>query len=170
MAEEKILSQGRIRFLCEEKKTVVASEQTKPKTIDHDDGNVELTQTVSESMRKFDQSVGVSFKYKKGAIFTEYPSGPNDLITPVHRYVYMETINSEDATIGQFAREIVKFACSCLNDRTNGTIHFGVRNGKVLGTTVPQEQQWPISKKLTGALKSSFCDDKSIRCLVVCAL
>ncbi len=153
------------RYLENEKKNAIVQiggatsqglDQTIPKFVD----DSPTYTTLSESMRPFDQKVDLTFKYKFGACFLESPSGPNDLITPVHRYVHMEKITSDGDTLGQFVSEMVKFASSCLNDRTNGTIHFGVRNGKVFGSLVNREEHWAITRKVTAVMKKAFNADQ----------
>ncbi|KAM8772036.1 sterile alpha motif domain-containing protein 9-like isoform 2-T3 [Acanthopagrus schlegelii] len=68
-------------------------------------------------------------------------AGPSNLLEPVHEYQLLPSANeaSEKEILYEFKKEVCCFAASCMNSRTNGTIHFGVRNqpgqghGEVVG-------------------------------------
>ncbi|XP_036969217.1 sterile alpha motif domain-containing protein 9-like isoform X2 [Acanthopagrus latus] len=68
-------------------------------------------------------------------------AGPSNLLEPVHEYQLLPSANeaSEKEILYEFTKEVCCFAASCMNSRTNGTIHFGVRNqpgqghGEVVG-------------------------------------
>ncbi|XP_071319421.1 sterile alpha motif domain-containing protein 9-like [Trachinotus anak] len=68
-------------------------------------------------------------------------AGPSNLLDPVHEYQLLPSANeaSEREILYEFTKEIFSFAASCMNSRTNGTIHFGVHNqpeqghGEVVG-------------------------------------
>ena len=66
--------------------------------------------------------------YNEGYILPFWETGPKDLIKPVHEFKLLRTgVHSpENDSINKFVHETLKFACGCLNERTNGTIHFGV--------------------------------------------
>ena len=66
--------------------------------------------------------------YNEGYILPFWESGPKDLIKPAHEFKLLRTgsHSSENDSIDKFVYETLKFACGCLNERTNGTIHFGV--------------------------------------------
>ena len=76
--------------------------------------------------------------YNKGFILDCWETGAKDLIKPAHEFKLFRTgvNNPEDNSIKKFAFETLRFACGCLNERTNGTIHFGVADeveGQTLG-------------------------------------
>ncbi|XP_077124306.1 sterile alpha motif domain-containing protein 9-like [Ranitomeya variabilis] len=68
-------------------------------------------------------------------------SGTFNYIDPIHEY--KEFTNTQNATEEdkkmKFCNEIFKFASACMNARTNGTIHFGVRDkphGQIVGVPI----------------------------------
>ena len=66
--------------------------------------------------------------YTRGFILNCLETGVKDLITPVHELkLFRKAVElGEEESIKKFVHETLKFACACLNERTNGTIHFGV--------------------------------------------
>ncbi|KAJ7363541.1 sterile alpha motif [Desmophyllum pertusum] len=66
--------------------------------------------------------------YSEGFILNCWETGSKDMITPVHEFkIFRIGDNSgEDESVNKFVYETLRFACGCLNERTNGTIHFGV--------------------------------------------
>ena len=66
--------------------------------------------------------------YNKGFVLDSWETGAKDLIKPAHEFKILRigVKNSEDDCIKKFVHETLRFACGCLNERTNGTIHFGV--------------------------------------------
>ncbi|XP_040328613.1 sterile alpha motif domain-containing protein 9-like [Herpailurus yagouaroundi] len=68
-------------------------------------------------------------------------TGPLNLIDPIHEFKALT--NTEAATEKdikmKFSNEVFRFAAACINSRTNGTIHFGVKNkphGQIVGVKV----------------------------------
>ena len=66
--------------------------------------------------------------YQEGCFLNTWESGPKDLIRPAHEFKILRTAGEipEDTILNKFLFETLRFACGCLNKRTNGTIHFGV--------------------------------------------
>uniref|UniRef100_A0A4W6EDU7 SAM domain-containing protein n=1 Tax=Lates calcarifer TaxID=8187 RepID=A0A4W6EDU7_LATCA len=68
-------------------------------------------------------------------------AGPSNLLDPVHEYQLLPSADetSEREILYEFTKEVFSFAASCMNSRTNGTIHFGVHSqpgqghGEVVG-------------------------------------
>ena len=61
----------------------------------------------------------------------------DDLITPIQRYV---DCRGKDF-FQVFSNELLPFICACLNNRTNGSIHFGVSDqGEIFGVETKQEE------------------------------
>ncbi|XP_053409644.1 sterile alpha motif domain-containing protein 9-like [Nycticebus coucang] len=86
------------------------------------------------------------YRYKLHFIL-QPESGPGNLIDPVHEFkafTNTETATVEDIKM-KFSNEVFRFASACMNSRTNGTIHFGVKDkpqGKIVGvkfTSVTKE-------------------------------
>ncbi|XP_012576483.1 PREDICTED: sterile alpha motif domain-containing protein 9 isoform X2 [Condylura cristata] len=78
-------------------------------------------------------------------------TGPLNLIDPIHEFkafTNTETATEEDVKM-KFSNEVFRFASACMNSRTNGTIHFGVKDkphGKIVGV------------KVTNVSKDAFID------------
>lgn len=74
-------------------------------------------------------------------------SGTSNYIDPVHEY--KEFTNTENATKDdkkmKFCNEVFRFAAACMNARTNGTIHFGVRDkphGEIIGVHIENSETY----------------------------
>ena len=80
-----------------------------------------------ENPREFDTDVG-NKTYRQSFILNCYESGPIDLLRPIHEFkLFVNAVfHGEKAYIKKFIVETVRFACACLNERSNGTIHFGI--------------------------------------------
>lgn len=80
------------------------------------------------------------YRYKLHFIL-QPETGPHNLIDPVHEFKAMtnlETATEEDIKM-KFSNETFRFASACMNSRTNGTIHFGVKDkphGEIVGMKV----------------------------------
>lgn len=86
-----------------------------------------------QSPRPFNSEVGTTCKYyKEGSVLNCWETGSKDMINPVHEFkIFRVGVNcGEDDSIKKFVYETLRFACGCLNKRTNGTIHFGVADEK----------------------------------------
>lgn len=68
-------------------------------------------------------------------------TGPLNLIDPIHEFKALtntENATEEDLKM-KFSNETFRFASACMNSRTNGTIHFGVKDkphGEIVGVKV----------------------------------
>ncbi|KAM8979959.1 sterile alpha motif domain-containing protein 9-like [Sarcophilus harrisii] len=68
-------------------------------------------------------------------------TGPLNLIDPVHEFKLLtntEVATEEDIKM-KFSNEVFRFASACMNSRTNGTIHFGVKDkphGEIVGMKI----------------------------------
>ncbi|XP_018413083.1 PREDICTED: sterile alpha motif domain-containing protein 9-like [Nanorana parkeri] len=72
-------------------------------------------------------------------------AGTSNYIDPVHEY--KEFTNTGKATEEdkkmKFCNEVFRFAAACMNARTNGTIHFGVRDkphGEIIGVHIAERE------------------------------
>lgn len=86
-----------------------------------------------QSPRPFDEEVETTCTYyKEGSVLNCWETGPKDMISPVHEFkLFRIGVNCNEAeSIKKFVYETSRFACGCLNERTNGTIHFGVADEK----------------------------------------
>ena len=105
------------------KKTVSTPGQSDEKPL------LTLDNTHLQLPRSFNSEVGTPCKfYRKGSVLDCWETGPKDMMNPVHEFkIFRVGVNcGEDDSMKKFVYETLRFACGCLNERTNGTIHFGV--------------------------------------------
>ncbi|XP_009886214.1 PREDICTED: sterile alpha motif domain-containing protein 9-like [Charadrius vociferus] len=80
-------------------------------------------------------------RYIQYSILNVPETGPLNLIDPAHEFKLLtntEATADEDIMM-KFSNEVFRFAAACMNSRTNGTIHFGVRDnphGEIEGMKV----------------------------------
>ena len=86
-----------------------------------------LTRDIPQTPRPFNTECGNQY-YTQGFVLDCWESGPKDMIRPVHECKIFRTGvgSSEGHMVNKYVYETLRFACACLNERTNGTIHFGV--------------------------------------------
>ena len=119
-----------------------------------------------QTLRLFGDEVSSTFFYQEGFVLDAWETGPKDLIKPVHEFKLMQggEHNDEDF-LDKFLFETLRFACGCLNERTNGTIHFGVADEEreqacgyeprqVIGCRVSSKPH--LSKRLTEYIDKCF--------------
>ncbi|XP_067089762.1 sterile alpha motif domain-containing protein 9-like [Osmerus mordax] len=96
--------------------------------------------------RKFDAH-DKDFRYVKHRVLPP-ETGIDNMIVPCHEYKSLEIAHKLESIKLQakVASEVLRFACGCMNMRTNGTIHFGVmdkkkgfKHGEIIG--IPIENQ-----------------------------
>ena len=121
-----------------------------------------------QSLRSFNSEVGTPCKfYREGSILNCWETGPKDMMNPVHEFkLFRIGVNSgEDDSMKKFVYETLRFACGCLNERTNGTIHFGVADEvhtqscgykprEIVGTSVSNKPFY--NEKLTEFIDKCF--------------
>ena len=126
-----------------------------------------LNRLPTQTLRKFDADVDTTFKYKKGAKLPclESRTGGN-LLLPVHRFLQLDL--GDDNNFLEFARECMQFICACINDRANGTVHFGIGSaecspfpsaGEVIGTGIIKTFEH-YDQFITKALQRCFSVDQ----------
>nr|XP_033787021.1 LOW QUALITY PROTEIN: sterile alpha motif domain-containing protein 9-like [Geotrypetes seraphini] len=79
-----------------------------------------------------------SKRYVENYIIFTPESGPLNLIDPVHEFkLFTNTQNATKENMKmKFCNEVFRFAAACMNSRTNGTIHLGVKDkphGQIVG-------------------------------------
>ena len=126
----------------------------------------------NQALRPFDSEFKCGY-YSEGWVLPSWETGSKDLITPVHEFKLLRQFvkSSDEDTIKKFLYETMRFACGCLNERTNGTIHFGVADEvlqqacgyqprAIVGTSVTDKPKYNsmlveyIKKCFEGASKS----------------
>lgn len=100
--------------------------------------------------RKFDDK-GKDFRYIKHSLLPP-ETGIENLLVPCHEYKSLEIAQNLDSKRIQVkvAREVLRFACACMNMRANGTIHFGVmdkvkgnyKHGEIIGIDVQNREDF----------------------------
>nr|XP_056713795.1 sterile alpha motif domain-containing protein 9-like [Euleptes europaea] len=81
-------------------------------------------------------------RYIKQHVLSIPETGPLNLIEPAHEFkLFANAIDNstEDNLKMKFCNEVFRFAAACMNSRTNGTIHLGVRDkphGEIVGVKV----------------------------------
>ncbi|XP_057645554.1 sterile alpha motif domain-containing protein 9-like [Chionomys nivalis] len=103
--------------------------------------------------------------YIEHSILQVAETGPLNLIDPVHEFKALtntETATEEDIKM-KFSNEVFRFASACMNSRTNGTIHFGVKDkphGEIVGVKVTSKDIF--INHFNGMIKKYF-DDSDIK-------
>ena len=108
--------------------------------------------------------------YNKGFMLDSWETGPKNLIKPAREFKLLRigVNNTEDDCIKKFVYETLRFACGCLNERTNGTIHFGVADEveeqtcgyqprKIVGCSITKKPRY--NDKLTEFIDKCFVGD-----------
>ena len=90
---------------------------------------IKADQLPAEVLRKIGSQTDLRFRYKQGSKISacETSSG-RSLLYPVHRFALFESLK-DVTSLSEFCKEVIQFACACLNDRINGIIHFGIESG-----------------------------------------
>ncbi|XP_056608117.1 sterile alpha motif domain-containing protein 9-like [Triplophysa dalaica] len=94
-------------------------------------------------------------RYQENFILDVIETGPYDLIQPCHEFKKF-TDTPKEKKITKYRFEVIKFAAACMNSRTNGTIHFGVKDkphGLILGVSV---QDLDFTREQTSAIEKHF--------------
>ncbi|NXB26123.1 SAM9L protein, partial [Rhagologus leucostigma] len=89
--------------------------------------------------------------FSDGTRYTQYnilnvpETGASNLMDPAHEFKLLTNTENalEDEIMMKFSNEVFRFAAACMNSRTNGTIHFGVRDnphGKIEGIKVTNKE------------------------------
>ncbi|XP_067434269.1 sterile alpha motif domain-containing protein 9-like [Thunnus thynnus] len=122
-------------------------------------------------IRPFDQS-NTSIFYAQNDILPPV-AGPSNLIDPVHEYQLLPSANeaTEREILYEFTKEIFSFSASCMNSRTNGTIHFGVNNepgqghGQVVGHKITSFSKY---NEAFESCLSEYFEEKHINAARMC--
>ena len=122
-----------------------------------------------QTLRPFGDEVSSNFFYQKGFVLNAWETGPKDLMDPVHEFKLCHKGKLDESNLlDKFLFETLRFACGCLNERTNGTIHFGVADEerKQAGNCEPRQvvgcrvsSKPTLSKKLTEYIDKCFVGD-----------
>lgn len=131
------------------------------------------TVLANQTLRPFDSEFKGGY-YNEGWVLPSWETGSKDLITPVHEFKLLRQFvkSSDEDTVKKFLYETMRFACGCLNERTNGTIHYGVADEvleqacgyeprEIVGTSVTDKPKY--NSMLVEYIRKCFVgDSKSI--------
>ncbi|XP_053266394.1 sterile alpha motif domain-containing protein 9-like [Podarcis raffonei] len=89
----------------------------------------------------------ISHRYIQHYVLHIPETGPLNLIDPVHEFkLFTNTENATEEDMKmKFCNEVFRFAAACMNSRTNGTIHLGVRDkphGEIIGVKVQNKEKY----------------------------
>ncbi|XP_077867470.1 sterile alpha motif domain-containing protein 9-like [Saccoglossus kowalevskii] len=104
-----------------------------------------------KQLRLFNREVE-NFSYTKNKVIDAIETGVKNLTQVVHEFKqFTSYIRKDDKERKwKFVWETLRFAAACLNDRTNGTIHFGIadnksnhyQHGQILGVEVKDKAEY----------------------------
>lgn len=125
-------------------------------------GGSSISDKFRETFRKFGYATKERDSYLFDSILTSENQLTNSMLETVHYFVY-ETL-AEDMVPEWIANISIPFLCSCLNERMNGTIHFGVKvlpnenllKGNVIGIFANKQK---IKRSLYKAVRDAFFED-----------
>ena len=80
---------------------------------------------LAQVLRAFDKPDD-GLVYQNGSIMNVPVAEPGNLIKPLHRLCLLDLAKKKNLL--RFGIETMQFACACLNDRRNGTLHFGINS------------------------------------------
>ncbi|XP_061187543.1 sterile alpha motif domain-containing protein 9-like [Saccostrea echinata] len=115
-----------------------------------------------ETFRKFGFAAIDRDKYLFDSILTSENQITNSLLETVHNFMYEEM--DENLIPDWIAKTSIPYIASCLNERVNGTIHFGVKvlpnectlKGNIIGLFANKQK---IKRRLFEAIRNAFFDD-----------
>ena len=149
-----------IRFLECVKMAIEELRQQPPPVIPSEKSSVPRRKL--EAYRTFNTQPKATDVYEKGLVLPEEQSRPGNLLDPIHKYCVIDESSSKE-----LATEAVRFAAACLNERVNGTIHFGVvgkwdcieemQAGEILGMHIDKKQ---CDVAVTDEIYRSFFPDQ----------
>ncbi|XP_070552045.1 sterile alpha motif domain-containing protein 9-like [Ptychodera flava] len=139
--------------------TINQSKQTKTSHVD----------LLYQKPRLFDCEVeNCTYSYKR--VLEVIETGVIDLIQPVHEYKQFTNYAKylKHQRLWKFTRETIRFASACLNDRTNGTIHFGIadnkagyhEHGQIIGFEIDDKTEY--EEELNRLIELSFVSKEHI--------
>ncbi|XP_062575997.1 sterile alpha motif domain-containing protein 9-like [Saccostrea cucullata] len=115
-----------------------------------------------ETFRKFGFAANDRDKYLFDSILTSENQITNSLLETVHNFMYEDM--DESMIPDWIAKASIPYIASCLNERVNGTIHFGVKvlpnestlKGNIIGIYANKQK---IKRRLFEAIRNAFFDD-----------
>ncbi|KAK7482282.1 hypothetical protein BaRGS_00026525 [Batillaria attramentaria] len=126
----------------------------------------------TEYAREFAHAPSVLEKYSEGKILNVHEAHTENLTGTVRRFCPC----LDETEIYKFiADEVVEFSAACLNDRQNGTIHFGISDheypdlgyeyGQILGVALDKKE---CENAIRQCLKRRFCGEPQSETALKC--
>ncbi|KAL3856813.1 hypothetical protein ACJMK2_011530 [Sinanodonta woodiana] len=113
-----------------------------------------------ESLRKFDTALKTGDYYRQGSEVITHVTRCHNMIEPIRDFRH-DPDKSQDELLPWIQEQVIRFSAACLNDRTNGTIFFGImkseNHAEVLGLSVDRED---IKTGINRAIKDCFYPDQ----------
>ncbi|OWF34788.1 Sterile alpha motif domain-containing protein 9-like [Mizuhopecten yessoensis] len=119
---------------------------------------------VRESLRRFDTPTEVIGSYRKSAFVSTNVTRIHNLIQPIHMFIDYNDSDLQNIE-ARLARLTMNFASACMNDRTNGTIHFGIKaltddgqmDGEIVGIRADKDK---CNNAIKLCLREQFFEDQ----------
>lgn len=118
-----------------------------------------------ECLRAFGRVRKLGDKYMYEAEIPEMGSRITDKISPIHKFVDLSRVKSKDL-LQTLLKEMTEYASACMNERTNSTIHFGIKNRKIKGIEIDDVNKY--SRAFTESIKTNFFEEQrgvAMRCI-----
>ncbi|KAK3606490.1 hypothetical protein CHS0354_041441 [Potamilus streckersoni] len=113
-----------------------------------------------ESLRKFDTTLKTGDYYRQGSEVITHVTRCHNMIEPIRDFRH-DPDKGQDELLSWIKEQVIRFSAACLNDRTNGTLYFGIMksedHAEVVGLSVDREA---ISKGINQAIKDCFYPDQ----------
>ena len=132
------------------------------KVLNRRDSEAEVFDQISKAtkteiaLRPFGCQRKASDKYKFHGKIPEIETRITNRIQPIHKFVDLSSRTTTDIS-SIMINHMVEFACACLNERTNGTVHFAIKDGSVFGIDIDPLQ---CIKDFDDGIQSFFCEDQ----------
>lgn len=135
-------------------------------------GDDSFSEKFRETFRKFGHTMKESSNYRLDSALICDRVDLSSLLQPIHKFVYEKMdVQSIPDWVANIA---MPFIAACLNERTNGTIHFGISQiasvnriqGTTVGIPIPMEKR-RIVRRFYSVLQSTFYDD-DYECVCKC--
>lgn len=126
----------------------------------------------TEYIREFGHEPSVFESYQKGKILNKHEERTGNLISPVRQF--FPCLSESPMNISEYiADKVTEFSAACLNDRTNGTIYFGIGDvdceqfvyGEVVGIVLDKKE---CEDAVRLSIKRRFSEETSetaLRCI-----
>lgn len=158
------LKWGKCKALLVDRDTEMQTSKCESKCPDKSKRRVAAPPPKIAALRKFEHVRKLGDIYVYGSKIPETESRPTNKINPIRKFVDMSKHGSK-VIVKSLVKDMVNFASACMNERTNGTVHFGITNELVEGIQVDITT---CSKACTDGIKANFFKEQvelAMRCI-----